>query len=65
MATIIQLKTSQGEIDLELYTHHAPKVSLTLSNEIFTNIIINQTCNNFSKLCQSGYYNGCIFHRIM
>ncbi|TIA87207.1 hypothetical protein E3P99_03319 [Wallemia hederae] len=25
MATVIQLKTSQGDIDLELYVNHAPK----------------------------------------
>lgn len=42
------LKTTVGDIDIELWSKEAPKA-----------------CRNFVQLCQEGYYNGTIFHRIV
>ena len=44
----VLLKTSLGDIDIELWTKEAPKA-----------------CRNFIQLCMEGYYDNCIFHRIV
>ena len=67
----VVLETNMGDIQLELYWDHAPKVSLHgLPN---TNIPkhwtscarVPQTCKNFAELAKKGYYNGVLFHRII
>jgi peptidyl-prolyl cis-trans isomerase-like 1 len=65
------LETSMGDIQLELYWNHAPKVGApTLPNNygqphlpcISGRV---QTCKNFAELTRRGYYNGVVFHRIV
>jgi peptidyl-prolyl cis-trans isomerase SDCCAG10 len=56
MSTVLQpatsgkvvLKTTVGDIDVELWPKEAPKA-----------------CRNFVQLCMEGYYDNCIFHRII
>ena len=67
---------TQGEIKLELYNDHAPKVtypsppnnshiSIPHTYINLTNRPPKQTCRNFATLIQRGYYNDCPFHRII
>ena len=59
----VTFDTSVGSFTVELYTAHAPKVSCRTH---YTDIALtSQTCNNFAKLAERGYYNGVIFHRII
>lgn len=44
----VLLKTTVGDIDLELWSKETPKA-----------------CRNFVQLCQEGYYDGTIFHRVV
>lgn len=46
--TRVILETTEGNIELELMDHVAPKAT-----------------ENFKGLCQSGYYNGLTFHRVI
>jgi peptidyl-prolyl cis-trans isomerase SDCCAG10 len=56
MSTVLQpatsgkvvLKTTVGDIDVELWPKEAP-----------------MACRNFVQLCMEGYYDNCIFHRII
>jgi peptidyl-prolyl cis-trans isomerase SDCCAG10 len=56
MSTVLQpatsgkvvLKTTVGDIDVELWPKEAPIA-----------------CRNFVQLCMEGYYDNCIFHRII
>ncbi len=56
MSTVLQpatcgkvvLKTTVGDIDVELWPKEAPKA-----------------CRNFVQLCMEGYYDNCVFHRII
>jgi Cyclophilin type peptidyl-prolyl cis-trans isomerase/CLD len=67
----VVLETSMGDIQLELYWNHAPKVCLTNSFSNLTATKLNpvigriQTCKNFAELTRRGYYNGVVFHRII
>ncbi|KAM0755514.1 cyclophilin-like protein [Meredithblackwellia eburnea MCA 4105] len=45
---LVLLKTSIGDISIELWSREAPKA-----------------CRNFVQLCLEGYYDGCIFHRVV
>lgn len=62
----VVLETSVGDIQLELYWEHAPKVKTvdTYSGVRFAQTGF-QTCKNFAELARRGYYNGVIFHRII
>jgi peptidyl-prolyl cis-trans isomerase-like 1 len=65
-ASYVTFETSVGSFTVELYKAHAPKVC-TLPRVMvqrWTRTDI-QTCNNFSKLAERGYYNGVVFHRII
>lgn len=75
---LVTLDTSVGSFTVELYTTHAPKVGLlVLRASCFVLCDPSsyarvtpahshlQTCNNFAKLAERGYYNGVIFHRII
>ena len=65
--TQVVLETSMGEITLELYWDHAPKVGY-VGREIcfgFSLISLLKTCKNFAELAKRGYYNGVVFHRII
>ena len=44
----VLLKTTFGDIDVELWSKEMPLA-----------------CRNFVQLCLEGYYNGCMFHRIV
>lgn len=65
--TYVTFDTSVGSFTVELYTAHAPKVSNdSFVARKFTWLKTEwQTCNNFAKLAERGYYNGVIFHRII
>ena len=69
MAQTVVLVTTMGEFTLELYTEHAPKVSLCppilLPSASLTPLFTLQTCHNFSTLASRGYYNTTPFHRII
>lgn len=62
-ASYVTFETSVGSFTVELYNAHAPKVSLDARS--CTTGAHHQTCNNFSKLAERGYYNGVVFHRII
>ncbi|CAD0108943.1 unnamed protein product [Aureobasidium uvarum] len=72
MAQTVVLVTTMGEITVELYTEHAPKVSILFlavtasqnASETLT-LATKQTCHNFSTLASRGYYNTTPFHRII
>ena len=55
----------QGSITVELYDDHAPRVAYYLPLCLFPWLIMFQTCKNFATLAQRGYYNNCLFHRII
>lgn len=65
------LETSLGEIKLELYWNHAPRVGfvssmmLPLVSHEAADWYALQTCQNFAELAKRGYYNGVVFHRII
>ena len=63
------LETSMGDIQLELYWEHAPRVGRDYLALHRTDPLIDyrahQTCKNFAELAKRGYYNGVIFHRII
>ena len=63
------LETSLGNIQLELYWEHAPRVcpgaSISAISSDTGNYFLFQTCENFAQLAKRGYYNGVIFHRIV
>ncbi|KAF8605461.1 cyclophilin-like protein [Ceratobasidium sp. AG-I] len=62
----VVLETNMGEITLELYDNHAPKVHMQLYYFISTlTTFSSKTCQNFRELAKRGYYNGVIFHRII
>jgi hypothetical protein len=72
----VTLDTSVGSFTVELYTTHAPKVGMlrascfelrapSCSARMTPAHSHLQTCNNFAKLAERGYYNGVIFHRII
>jgi hypothetical protein len=72
----VTLDTSVGSFTVELYTTHAPKVGVlrascfelrapSCSARMTPAHSHLQTCNNFAKLAERGYYNGVIFHRII
>lgn len=65
----VVLETSLGDIQLELYWNHAPRVCLlypSLKHDNNCSGVPNwQTCENFAQLATRGYYNGVIFHRII
>lgn len=61
----VVLETSMGDIQLELYWEHAPKVRSHLFSIAQHHDIIPQTCKNFAELARRGYYNGVVFHRII
>ncbi|KAF4576364.1 heme binding [Pleurotus pulmonarius] len=64
METVV-LETNMGEIVLELYWDHAPKV-FNSSYQITCNSRTTlQTCKNFAELAKRGYYNNTVFHRII
>ncbi|KAI4728089.1 peptidyl-prolyl cis-trans isomerase ppi1 [Aureobasidium sp. EXF-10728] len=73
MAHTVVLVTTMGEITVELYTEHAPKVFPPLHSQLFhpSHILqqlltlATQTCHNFSTLASRGYYNTTPFHRII
>eukprot|EP00208_Stichococcus_sp_RCC1054_P002393 CAMPEP_0206142266 /NCGR_PEP_ID=MMETSP1473-20131121/16191_1 /ASSEMBLY_ACC=CAM_ASM_001109 /TAXON_ID=1461547 /ORGANISM="Stichococcus sp, Strain RCC1054" /LENGTH=259 /DNA_ID=CAMNT_0053537195 /DNA_START=213 /DNA_END=989 /DNA_ORIENTATION=+ len=44
----VLLKTTLGDIDIELWPKEAPKA-----------------VRNFLQLCLEGYYDGCVFHRVL
>lgn len=67
-AEYVTFDTSVGQFTVELYTKHAPKVRIAIMSARLTDprqLTTEQTCNNFSKLAERGYYNGVIFHRII
>jgi cyclophilin family peptidyl-prolyl cis-trans isomerase len=61
------LETNMGEIKLELYWNHAPRVRPThlSANFVALSLARNQTCKNFAELAKRGYYNNVVFHRII
>ena len=66
----VVLETSLGDIQLELYWDHAPRVRelVALNSRLHDSVrfsALSQTCKNFSELARRGYYNGVIFHRII
>ena len=65
----VVLETNLGNIQLELYWDHAPRVmspfSHSQSNTYFNFVEPPKTCENFVQLAKRGYYNGVIFHRII
>jgi hypothetical protein len=69
----VVLETNLGNIQLELYWDHAPRVRLLSSisgtskeqSLARARIFNRQTCENFAQLAKRGYYNGVIFHRII
>lgn len=63
----VVLETSMGDIQLELYWIHAPKVHIMLLkiSDIPFTLIMLQTCKNFAELAKQGYYNKVVFHRIV
>ena len=65
----VVLATNLGEIKLELYWDHAPRVRLLSSISVASKTHLTfsnwQTCENFAQLAKRGYYNGVIFHRIV
>lgn len=62
----VVLETNMGDIQLELYWDHAPRVCLSLSTFCFCPTAgFFQTCENFVQLAKRGYYNGVVFHRIV
>jgi hypothetical protein len=67
-AEYVTFDTSVGSFTVELYTKHAPKVGSLIFHVARAGNCTktyHQTCNNFSKLAERGYYNGVIFHRII
>jgi len=66
MSESVVLETSLGDIQLELYWDHAPRVCLLFqgpTNRPTAGVF--QTCENFAQLTKRGYYNGVVFHRII
>ena len=64
--TSVVLETSLGEITLELYWDHAPKVSESILSRSYRRCSqMCQTCKNFAELAKRGYYNGVTWHRII
>src|SRR5712671_173563 len=67
----VVLETSLGNIQLELYWDHAPRVRPFINPKRGTvpkqthGFLLVQTCENFAQLAKRGYYNGVIFHRIV
>jgi hypothetical protein len=64
----VVLETNLGNIQLELYWDHAPRVCLLSSISCASKahrIFDWQTCENFAQLAKRGYYNGVVFHRII
>lgn len=70
----VVLETNLGNIQLELYWDHAPRVCLpsSISQSMTYSQVqrslsgsLSQTCENFAQLAKRGYYNGVIFHRIV
>ena len=65
----VVLATNLGDIKLELYWDHAPRVRLLSSISVASKTRLTfsnwQTCENFAQLAKRGYYNGVIFHRIV
>lgn len=66
----VVLETSMGDIQLELYWDHAPRVCFTYlhcpSLEKLNRCLgFQQTCKNFAELTRRGFYNGVVFHRII
>ena len=61
------LETNMGEVKLELYWDHAPKVCPTSlsSQTVVLSLARNQTCKNFAELARRGYYNNVVFHRVI
>jgi peptidyl-prolyl cis-trans isomerase-like 1 len=53
----VTFETSVGSFTVELYTTHAPKVCSAEEDPVQ---LTSQTCNNFAKLAERGYYNGVI-----
>ena len=60
----VVLETSMGDIQLELYWNHAPKVLVYLLFNL-AKLTRPQTCKNMAELAKRGYYNGVTFHRII
>ena len=66
MAESVVLETNMGDIQLELYWDHAPRVCHSFSIFCFCPTAgFFQTCENFAQLAKRGYYNGVVFHRIV
>jgi peptidyl-prolyl cis-trans isomerase-like 1 len=61
----VVLETSLGDIQLELYWNHAPRVNIGYFAETICTERATQTCQNFAELAKQGYYNGVVFHRII
>ena len=72
------LKTSLGDLEIELWPKEAPKVGSheqtawlhghSLANSSFNGhvaLLPLQACRNFIQMCMEGYYDGTIFHRII
>ncbi|RYP24190.1 hypothetical protein DL765_000685 [Monosporascus sp. GIB2] len=71
MATNVALETSMASPEFSPHgatpraswlTHQSTQGTITL--ELYTNHA-PRTCKNFTTLCQRGYYDGVIFHRII
>ena len=70
------MKTSLGDLEIELWPKEAPKVgsheqtawphghSLALIMATLRSLP-SQACRNFVQMCMEGYYDGTIFHRII
>ena len=65
----IILKTSVGEIEIELWYILLLTSSDFISNNRLNNFLRSKecpkTCRNFVQLCMEGYYDGTIFHRVL
>jgi peptidyl-prolyl cis-trans isomerase SDCCAG10 len=69
------LKTSLGDLEIELWTKEAPKVgagagahaskSAHASRQDPPCLSCMQACRNFVQMCLDGYYDNTIFHRII
>lgn len=64
----VVLETNLGDVQLELYWDHAPRVShhtQLLIQSVTDPSHSPQTCKNFAELAKRGYYNGVVFHRVI
>ena len=77
----VVIKTTLGDIDIELWAKETPKVCLvvclsparmllkaippTPSQPLFRKQTVLQAVRNFVQLCLEGYYNGTVFHRVV